>query len=90
MANWRVGRFPIHVYDGDTPICTCHTPEQAARIVAAVNAEEEMKLLRGLESQIRDEMKVWKLTGPETATLKALDALRKERDGRRTHPRSRN
>lgn len=35
---WRVGsKVPLNVYDGDRPVCQCHTPEDAARIVAAMN-----------------------------------------------------
>jgi hypothetical protein len=38
--TWRVGRkVPINVYDGDTPVCMCQTPEYAAAIVAAMNAQ---------------------------------------------------
>jgi hypothetical protein len=36
--SWRVGsKVPLNVYDGDRPVCQCHTPEDAARIAAAVN-----------------------------------------------------
>lgn len=36
--QWRVGRkVPINVYEGDSPVCQCQTPEYAARIVAAMN-----------------------------------------------------
>lgn len=37
--EWRVGRkVPINIYDeNDTPICQCHTVEDARLIVAAVN-----------------------------------------------------
>lgn len=39
--SWRVGsKVPINVYDGDRPVCQCHTVEDAYRIVAAVNAAE--------------------------------------------------
>ena len=38
MSVWRVGsKIPLNVYDGDRPVCQCHTPEDAARIVAAMN-----------------------------------------------------
>lgn len=38
-GKWRVGsHVPINVYDGDRPVCQCHTVEDAYRIVAAVNA----------------------------------------------------
>lgn len=36
--RWRVGRkVPINVYEGDRPVCQCHTAEDARRIVAAMN-----------------------------------------------------
>lgn len=39
--TWRVGRhYPIHVYDGDTPVATFLTAADAARAVAAVNAAQ--------------------------------------------------
>ena len=35
---WRVGaKVPLNVYQGDQPVCQCHTKEDAYRIVAAVN-----------------------------------------------------
>lgn len=35
---WRRGRqVPLNVYEGDRPVCQCHTPEDAAQIVACVN-----------------------------------------------------
>lgn len=38
MMEWRVGRkVPLNVYEGDRPVCQCHTPEDAAFIVKAVN-----------------------------------------------------
>lgn len=38
MSKWRTGsKVPINVYDGDRPVCQCHNPEDAARIVAALN-----------------------------------------------------
>ena len=40
LMSWRVGRkVPLNVYDGDRPVCQCHNPEDAARIVAAVNGD---------------------------------------------------
>jgi hypothetical protein len=39
--TWRVGtKVPINVYEGDRPICQCHTAVDAKRIVAAMNASE--------------------------------------------------
>jgi hypothetical protein len=36
---WRVGqKVPVNVYEGDRPVCQCHSPEDAALIVASVNA----------------------------------------------------
>lgn len=38
--RWRVGRkVPLNVYEGDRPICQCHTAADAARIVKAMNQE---------------------------------------------------
>lgn len=38
MKEWRIGRnVPINVYDGDRPVCQCHTVADARRIVGAVN-----------------------------------------------------
>lgn len=38
IVVWRVGRsVPLNVYEGDRPVCQCHSAEDAARIVAAVN-----------------------------------------------------
>ena len=40
MSEWRVGsKVPINVYEGDSPICQCHTAIDAKRIVDAVNRE---------------------------------------------------
>lgn len=34
--RWRVGRkVPLNVYEGEHPVCQCHSVEDAARIVAA-------------------------------------------------------
>lgn len=39
---WRVGsKVPINVYEGERPVCQCHTPEDAGRIVAAMNRNVE-------------------------------------------------
>ena len=36
--QWRVGgKVPLNVYEGDRPMFQCHTPEDAARIVALLN-----------------------------------------------------
>jgi len=37
--GWRLGtKVPINVYDGDRPVCQCHTKRDAQLIVEAVNA----------------------------------------------------
>ena len=37
-GRWRVGsKIPINVYEGDRPVCQCHTAIDAARIVKAMN-----------------------------------------------------
>lgn len=34
MSEWRVGsKVPINVYDGDRPVCQCHTVIDAKRIL---------------------------------------------------------
>jgi hypothetical protein len=39
--SWRVGsKVPLNVYEGERPVCQCHTPEDAARIVVAMNEWE--------------------------------------------------
>lgn len=38
MNRWRTGtKVPINVYDGNRPVCQCHTATDARRIVKAVN-----------------------------------------------------
>jgi len=40
MKEWRTGRqVPINVYDGDRPVCQCHTASDARLIVEAVNGD---------------------------------------------------
>lgn len=42
-AEWRTGsKIPLNVYEGDRPVCQCHTPEDAARIVEAMNTYDAM------------------------------------------------
>lgn len=42
---WRVGRhFGIHVYEGDVPVATFHTAEDAALAVYAVNQAEAARV----------------------------------------------
>lgn len=41
-VSWRVGtQTPRDVYEADRPICRCLTPEDAERIVAAMNDQLE-------------------------------------------------
>lgn len=36
--SWRIGKkVPINVYEGDRPVCQCHTMADAKLIVEAVN-----------------------------------------------------
>jgi hypothetical protein len=44
-VSWRVGsKVLLNVYDDDgEPVCQTHTPDQARRIVAAVNDLEQAK-----------------------------------------------
>jgi hypothetical protein len=36
---WRVGaKIPLNVYDGDRPVCQCHSDQDARTIADAVNA----------------------------------------------------
>lgn len=40
---WRVGKkVPINVYEGDRPVCQCHTVVDAQRIVEAMNVMAAM------------------------------------------------
>lgn len=39
--SWRVGsKILLSVYEGDRPVCQCHTELDAARIVEAMNLFE--------------------------------------------------
>lgn len=41
---WRVGRkVPINVYEGDRPVCQCHTALDARLIVKAVNSIKQLQ-----------------------------------------------
>lgn len=45
---WRVGgKVPLNVYNGDRPVCQCHTAEDAAKIVVAMNYSEA-RILKGV------------------------------------------
>lgn len=40
LTTWRVGRkINLNVYEGDRPVCQCHTAKDAADIVDALNGE---------------------------------------------------
>ena len=46
---WRVGgKVPLNVYEGDKPMFQCHTPEDAARIVALLNGDAVREVGRKL------------------------------------------
>lgn len=46
--KWRVGRkVPLNVYEGSRPVCQCHNPEDAQRIVDAMNAALRSTILGG-------------------------------------------
>ena len=55
MLKWRLGtKVPINVYEGDRPVCQCHTAEDAKVIVRAVNEmnqrnEETLKAVKRIE-----------------------------------------
>jgi hypothetical protein len=39
--TWRVGsKVPLNVYEDDKPMFQCHTPEDAARVVALLNTSD--------------------------------------------------
>lgn len=39
LKAWRTGhKVKLNVYDGDRPVCQCHSQKDAERIVRAVNA----------------------------------------------------
>jgi len=38
--RWRVGsKIPLNVYEGNRPVCQCHTALDARRIITAMNRE---------------------------------------------------
>jgi len=40
LTIWRQGsKIPLNIYEGDRPVCQCHNPEDARRIVDAVNGQ---------------------------------------------------
>lgn len=47
---WRVGRkVLINIYEGDRPVCQCHTVDDARRIVDAMNLEYGRRITDALE-----------------------------------------
>ena len=45
--SWRQGsKVPLNVYEGDRPVCQCHTELDAIRIVAAFRALEQIRHIR--------------------------------------------
>lgn len=54
-VSWRVGRKVwLNVYEGDRPVCQCHTPEDAARIVGLLNAADLQRKCRRWTSPNRN------------------------------------
>jgi 2,4-dienoyl-CoA reductase-like NADH-dependent reductase (Old Yellow Enzyme family) len=52
MAKWRVGQhYNIHVYEGETPVCTALTAEFARQIVDDHNAAAERERSEPIEQQ---------------------------------------
>lgn len=53
-ARWRVGsKVPLNVYEGDRPVCQCHTPKDAQRIVDAMNVPQPERGSNPIRSKIR-------------------------------------
>jgi hypothetical protein len=47
VADWRVGRhYPIHVYEGDTPVATFFTATDAAQAVRDHNEAPALREMR--------------------------------------------
>lgn len=50
QGPWRVGsKIQLNVYEGDRPVCQCHSEEDAKRIVAACNGQ-----LAGIPKELRE------------------------------------
>lgn len=44
LSRWRVGHHvPINVYEGDRPVCQCHTATDALQIVKALNGRASLE-----------------------------------------------
>lgn len=52
--EWRTGsKVPLNVYEGDRPVCQCHTAEDAMRIARSVNAMDVLKQIMHWEDTTR-------------------------------------
>jgi hypothetical protein len=66
--SWRHGRkIHLNVYDGDRPVCQCHTVEDAAQIILSVNAADAI-------AQIWQTMRLSYPPGFPQNLLQALEA----------------
>ncbi len=46
--KWRVGsKVSLNIYEGDRPVCQCHTALDAQRIVSAINRQLQLWLSLG-------------------------------------------
>lgn len=55
-GEWRVGgKVPLNVYQGDRPMFQCHTPEDAAMVVAKLNSHDAQAQRIAELEQGRDE-----------------------------------
>jgi hypothetical protein len=54
--KWHTGRkVPINVYEGERPVCQCHTAIDAQRIVSAMNAWDRRGIItEGKEITLTD------------------------------------
>jgi hypothetical protein len=80
--KWRVGRrVRLNVYDGDRPVCQCHTEAEARIIVDAVNAwssanGKTARLVRhGEEPADADYGAFYIVAQPTESGFKVLDAV---------------
>jgi hypothetical protein len=62
MREWRTGtKVKLNVYDGDRPVCQCHSQVDAERIIRAINSAPELlealklarKCIASAESRIK-------------------------------------
>ena len=74
--TWRVGlKVPLNVYEGDRPVCQCHQPEDAERIVAAMNARREFEA-NWAANHAQYDAEIARLTESNTKLMGAARALR--------------